>query len=232
MLLSPAAPAHADLQYRILGEDVYQGERSATVSGVGYAGTQHLSIRSDARSLRFEADARYTRTAGDENTSGKARFVQMLRPDGSFEDTVDDDPNFLTVLNQPFAVRLDSVTLQDVRELHRPVPFAASSPLQGHTLLRGFLRPAASGPIEGRATVAVRFESEGPMDGALPGRADATVSGRMRMDGTAYYAVDDGLLLALTVTLTIEARLHQRGAPASMPVRIVYRRRIRALGNV
>jgi hypothetical protein len=227
--LSPAAPAHADLQYQTVGDDVYQGESTATVSRVAYAGRERLSIRREGGSLRFEARARYTRTGPEGKSSAEALFVQMLRPDGSFEDSVDDDPDFLTILNQPFAARLDRVTLQDVRGLHRPVPFAASSPLEGHTLLHGFLRPAVSGPVEGRPTVAVRFQADGPMDGTLPGHADAAVAGRMRMDGIAYYALDDGLLLALDVTLTIDARLRERRSFVSFPVRIVYRRWIRAL---
>ncbi len=229
--MSPAA-THADLHYQTVGEDVYRGEPGAAVSRVAYAGTERLSIKSQGGSLRFEARARYTRIGPEGKSGGDALFVQILRPDGSFEDSVDDDSDFLTILNQPFAVRLDRVTLQDLRQLRGPVPFAASSPLEGHTLLHGFLRPAVNGPIVGRPTVAVRFEAEGPMDGALPGHSDAAVAGRMRMDGIAYYALDDGMLLALDVTLTIDARLHERRASQSFPVRIVYRRRIRALGNL
>ncbi len=225
-------PAHADLRYQTFGEDLYRGESTATISRVAYNGTELLSIRREDGSFRFDARARYAQMGPDGKNSGQARFVQILRPDGSFEDAIDDDPDFLTILNQPFAVRLDRVTLADVRELHGRVPFAASSPLDGHTLLHGFLRPAANGPVEGRPTAAVRFEADGPMDGTLPGRADAGVTGHMRMDGTAYYALDDdGLLLALDVTLTIEAQLRERSAAQSVPVRIVYRRRIRALGN-
>jgi hypothetical protein len=50
----------------------------------------------------------------------------------------------------------------------------------------------------------------------------------MTLDGTAYYSVDAGLLLALHATLTIDARIHQAHANASVPVQIVYRRWIRA----
>ena len=42
----------------------------------------------------------------------------------------------------------------------------------------------------------------------MPARADATMSGHMRMDGTAYYSLDDAMLLALDATLTIVAQLH------------------------
>lgn len=152
----------------------------------------------------------------------------MLEPSGAFEDRTNDDPDFLTVLNQPFAVQLDAATLRDVRELHGRIPFAASSPLGGTALLHGFLRPGVNGPIEGRPTVAVRFEAEGPMNGALPGHAEAAVAGSMHMDGTAYYSLDRAILLGLNVTLTIHAGLRERG-PAAVPVVIVYRRSIRAI---
>jgi len=225
--LSTAAWAHADLQYQIVGDDVYRGA-STEATRVAYAGTERLSVRREGGSIRFEARAKYTRTGPDGTSSAEARFVQLLRPDGSFEDSVADDPDFLTILDQPFAVRLDRATLADVRELHRPVPFAASSPLEGHSLLHGFLRPAAGGPVVGRPTVAVRFEAYGPMDGTLPGHADAALAGGTRMNGIAYYALDDALLLALQVTLTIDARLRERSTSVSVPVHIVYRRWIRA----
>jgi hypothetical protein len=155
--------------------------------------------------------------------------VQVLEPNGAFEDRLDDDPDFLTILNQPFAVQLDAATLRDVRELRGRIPFAASSPLGGTALLHGFLRPGVSGPIEGQPTVAVRFEAEGPMNGALPGHAKAGVVGTMHMDGTAYYALDRAILLGLNVTLTIHAGLRERKPSAAVPVQIVYRRVIRAI---
>ena len=70
--------------------------------------------------MRFEARARYTRTGPDGESRAEARFVQVLLPNGTFEDRVDDDPDFLTILNQPFAVRLDAATLRDLRALARP----------------------------------------------------------------------------------------------------------------
>jgi hypothetical protein len=213
--------------YQTAGEDLYRIESSATVSRVSYVGTERLSIRREGRSLRFEAQARYTRSAPSGKSTAEARFIQTLQPNGSFEDTLDDDPEFLTILNQPFAVRLDPVTLRDVRSLHGRVPFSATSPLGGTTLLRGFLRPGVNGAVQGRPTVAVRFEAEGPMNGSLPGHADATVIGEMRMDGTAYYAIDDAVLLGLKVTMTIRARLRERQPSVSVPVLIVYRRAIR-----
>jgi hypothetical protein len=181
--------------------------------------------------LRFEARARYVRNGPDGKNSGEALFVQVLQPNGTFEDRIDDDPDFLTILNQPFAVRLDAATLRDVRALHGRVPFAATSPLGAEAVLHGFLRPAPGGPVGGRPTVAVRFEAQGAMTGPLPGSTEMLVSGTMRMDGTAYYALKNAMLLALDVTLTLDARLAQNKPSLSVPVRILYRRLIRAVAK-
>lgn len=155
----------------------------------------------------------------------------MEQPDGSFEDRVDDDPDFLTILNQPFAVRLDAATLRDLRGLRGRVPFSATSPLGAQAVLKGFLRPAPGGPIAGRQTVAVRFEADGAMSGPLPGYAETLIAGTMRMQGTAYYAADSAMLLALDVALTLDARLAQGRPAVAVPVRILYRRVIRAVAK-
>jgi hypothetical protein len=229
--LSVTGFARADITYDTSGEDVYRIASSPTLSKVSYAGTERLSVRQSGKTVRFEAHASYTRSGPGGKTPGEALFVQILQPDGTFEDRVDDDPDFLTILNQPFAVRLDPVTLRDLRELRARVPFSATSPLGAQAVLRGFLRPAPGGPIAGRRTTAVRFEAQGAMTGPLPGYAETLVSGTMRMDGTAYYALDGAMLLALRVDLTLDARLVQRRQSVSMPVRIVYRRSIRAFAR-
>jgi hypothetical protein len=229
--MSVTAAAHTDLQYEASGEDTYRIESAQTFSRVSYAGTERLSVAHQASAWRFEARASYTRNGPDGKSHGEADFVQMLQPDGTFQDRVDDDPDFLTILNQPFAVQLDDATLRDLRELHGHVPFAATSPLGAQAVLRGFLRRAPGGPVAGRQTVAVRFEAEGGMTGPLPGYSETLVAGTMRMQGTAYYAADNALLLALNVSLTLDARLAQGRPVVSVPVRIVYRRMIRAVAK-
>jgi hypothetical protein len=223
-----ARPACADQLYSTNGEDVYRIESSGAVSRIVYTGSERLSVKPEGKQLRFEAAAHYLRDAPDGKSDLNARFVQVLMPDGTFVDRTDEDPDFLTILDQPFAVRLDTATLRDVRELRGRLPFSATSPLGGDTVLRGFLRPGVSGPIDGHQTVAIRFQAEGPMAGPLRGYNGATVSGRMLMDGTAYYALDDATLLALNATLTIDAQLYQGQPPAAVPVQIIYRRSIRA----
>jgi hypothetical protein len=219
------------LQYDTSGEDTYRIQSAQTVSRVSYAGTERLSVARQGRAWRFEARATYTRNGPDGRSRSQAVFVQMLEPDGTFEDRVDDDPDFLTILNQPFAVRLDAPTLHDLRDLHGRVPFAATSPLGAQAVLHGFLRPASGGAIAGTPAVAVRFEAEGGMTGPLPGYSETLVAGTMRMEGTAYYAADTAMLLALDVGLTLDARLAQGRPAVSVPVRIVYRRVIRAVAK-
>ena len=229
--MSVTNPAHADFQYDASGEDTYRIQSAQTFSRVSYTGTERLSVDRQGQAWRFEARAQYTRNGPDGRSRAEADFVQMQQPDGSFEDRVDNDPDFLTILNQPFAVRLDSATLRDLRDLHGRVPFAATSPLGAQAVLRGFLRPAPSGGIAGRQAVAVRFEAEGGMTGPLPGYAETLVAGTMRMEGTAYYAADSAMLLALNVELTLDARLAQGHPAVSVPVRILYRRAIRAVAK-
>jgi hypothetical protein len=176
--------------------------------------------------VRFDVRAAYLRQSAAGRASENARFVGELFPDGSFESRVDNDPDFLTLLNQPFAIQLDRATLRDLRELRGSVPFAAGSPIGGAEL-RGFLRHGNDGPIDGLPTVAVQFTAKGPMNGTLPGSTQTALGGTMALDGTAYYSIAGGLLLAIKATLTIDARIHQAHANASVPVEIVYRRWIR-----
>ena len=225
-LLATVRAAGADQQYDVNGQDVYSIGSSGAISRVVYAGTQRLTIERQGKRARFDAQVRYQRAADDGKSSVDARFVQELLPNGSFQDLIDDDPDFLTILNQPFAVQLDGSTMRDLRALHKAVPFDATSPLGGEAVLRGFLRPGLAGEVGGRPVIAVRFEAEGPMTGPVPQRSQATMTGRMRMDGTAYYSTQTSMLLALDATLTIVASL--RDADRSVPVKIVYRRSIRA----
>jgi hypothetical protein len=224
-LFATAAAAGADQQYEVRGEDVYRIGPSDATSRVGYDGTEVLTVDRVGSGARFEAQARYVRRDAGAKSDATARFIQELRPNGSFEDRFDEDPDFLTILNQPFAVQLDAATMRDLHHLHAAVPFNATSPLGGGAVLRGYLRPGVGGEIAGRPAIGVRFEAEGPMSGALPG-GRGTMAGRMRMDGIAYYALDDALLLALDATLTIHAQLDE--SAQKVPVQITYRRYIRA----
>lgn len=93
--------------------------------------------------------------------------------------------------------------------------------------MHGFLRPDGKGLVAGRPAVAIVFDAQGSMDGAVPSHGQTRMSGRIHMNGTAYYAASDALLLELDATLRVDANLSAPGA-APTPVRIVYRRTIRA----
>jgi len=226
-LLATLCPAEAaDQRYEVAGVDTYQVGTTVASTQIAYAGTQQLNIETDSGGTRFSADVRYTRTDESGKASAEAKFVQIMTNAGTFEDRTDNDPDFLTILNQPFAIELDPTTMQDLRTLQGPIPFQASSPL-GDSTLHGFLRPAGTGGrVGGRPVIGVRFEADGPMTGSLPERTDTVITGTIRMDGTAYYAADSALLYALDATLTINGQLvdHQK----QVPVHIVYRRTIRA----
>ena len=225
LIPSLTAIALADQFYGVAGVDTYRIGRTLGETHITYQGSERLGVARDHQGEHYVADVTYTRVDDNGKASVHARFVQELLRDGTFEDRGDEDPDFLTILNQPFAVQLDATTLHDLERLQGLVPFAAASPFGG-SHLSGYLRSAPRGKIMGHDVVGVRFSAQGPMSGTLPQRPDALLSGTMRMNGTAYYAEDGALLLALDATLTIDGKL-QSGHDL-IPVRITYHRTIKA----
>jgi hypothetical protein len=217
-----AGVARADRIYVVRGDDSYSiGPATQNHADIFYAGTEHLSIVRSAGERRYVAEVTYTRTDEAGKAIVHARFVQDLESSGDFIDRTDDDPDFLTVLNQPFAVQLDPTTMEDLTKLHGSVPFKATSPLGG-AQLRGLLRSTSAGIVGGARAIGVRFQADGPMSGSLPEHPGAVLAGRMHIDGVAYYAATDALLVYLDATLTIEGSLQDD--QNAIPVRIVYRR--------
>ncbi len=222
--LAASPGARPDLQYAVSGSDTFTvGDHTA--ARVTYVGTERLHVTPSGKTTRYNADANYTRSDDSGKSDARASFVQELLASGSFEDRFDDDPDFLTVLNQPFAIALDAGTLRDLRALHGAVPFDTASPITGATL-HGSLRRGPIGMIGGISAIGVRFDASGGMRGPLPDRPEVAIDGTMRMDGIAYYAQDDALLLSLEARLTITGVLRQ--SKTATPVTIVYLRTIRA----
>jgi hypothetical protein len=219
-----AAPALADQAYNVSGADTYR-VGSTPPARISYDGTQQLSISENGPERRYVAVAQYTRNSEGGKAVVVARFIQKLSRDGSFDDLSDQDPDFLTVLNQPFAVQLDPTTMRGLRTLRGSVPFRATSPFGGEQL-RGSLRHVPAGDVAGTPVVGVLFRADGPMSGTVPEHPNDVIAGTIRMRGTAYYALSDALLLALDATLTIEGTL--TNGTQKIPVRIVYHRTIRA----
>lgn len=224
-LLTPLA-AHADQRYEVAGNDRYQIGQSDLETSISYTGTQNLVLRKDGSQTRLTARVAYTRTDAAGKVPAQATFVQIMNAAGELKDKADADPDYLTVLNQPFAVMLDKTTMGELLRLRGRVPFTFPAPmisgsLQGH-LMRG---PISR--VDSRPALAVDFDAAGPMVGPLPDHSGMSITGTMRMRGTAYYAVRGAaLLLALHETLTITGKLRQRGQ--SSPVTIVYERTIKA----
>lgn len=217
------AVARADQRYTVAGDDRYRVGTTLESTDITYRGTERLSIAHRGTSRRYVSDITYTRSDPSGKAVVHARFVQDMDRDGNFVDRSDEDPDFLSILNQPFAIQLDPVTMHDLQHLHGMVPFAAASPFGG-AQLRGYLRSAPAGDVSGVPAVGVRFEADGPMDGSLPSHPGAELAGTMHMNGTAYYAARGALLLELDATLTIDGSL--RNGTAGVPVKITYRRTI------
>jgi hypothetical protein len=221
-----ALTAHGDQVYATLGSDDFSIGSDAAGGDVRYKGTQSLHIAAHGKFVRYSAHVAYTRTERGNASKAKATYVADVLPTGELASTADDDPNYLTVLNQPFAAQLDTQTLADLTHLRKPLPFEFPSPFTGSSL-HGFLQHRSGGAFGKRRSVAVRFEAAGTMRGALPDRTDLVLVGRIAMRGTAYYDSVSALLLALETTVTISGTLSNHAAKD--PVRIVYARSMRAL---
>lgn len=221
-----ALPANADQHYVVSGNDCYQVGQSDLQTSIAYSGTQRLTVVKNGARKRFTAQATYTRSDSAGSVPAQASFVQEMTPAGDLKDRIDLDPDYLTVLNQPFAIELDAATLTELLHLRGRIPFVFPAPMTGGTL-QGYLERGAIGRVAGRPVLAVDFDASGPMTGPLPDHAQMAIEGSMRMRGTAYYALrGEPLMLALNETLTISGSLHDH-AQAS-PVKIVYQRSIKA----
>lgn len=225
-VLLGTAPAERHVYYHVSGRDSFQVGSRDVRSETTYDGSETLTIAPASGGMRYVAKATYDRSEAAATTSHEAAtFVSFVARDGRERDERNADPEFLTVLNQPFAVQLDAGTLRDVAGLTAPSAFSFTSSMAG-TALHGTLRRAAGGQVAGLGVVGLAFDASGPVHGGAPGHPELVLTGTMRMSGTAYYHDSDALLLELDATLVIAGTLADEGA--SDPVRIVYRRTIRA----
>ncbi|HEY9180020.1 MAG TPA: hypothetical protein VIO32_04835 [Candidatus Baltobacteraceae bacterium] len=219
-------PANADQRYAVRGNDRYQIGQTDLQTSIAYSGTQRLVITKNGAQTRFTAQATYTRSDAAGAVPAQASFEQVMTPQGELKDRMDLDPDYLTVLNQPFAVELDALTLRELLHLRGRLPFIFPAPMTGGTL-RGYLERGPIGRVASRPVLGVDFDATGPMVGPLPDHSQMSITGTMRMKGTAYYALrGEPLLLALNETLSISGTLHDRSTTS--PVKIVYARSIKA----
>jgi hypothetical protein len=221
-----ATLAKADQTYHVDGSDTYQIGGTDVRSEIAYTGTQQLSVRQAGKARRFEAHADYLRNDQGAHERVKASFESTILPNGEQEDGTNNDPDYLTVLNQPFAVELDAATMHDLAHLSGSVPFDFPSPMTGAPL-HGTLRHVGAATLNGEPVLGVAFDAAGPLDGTLPDHPNLTLAGRIRMNGTAYYTESGALLLALDATLSITGNVV--GNARRDPVEIVYKRSLKAL---
>lgn len=226
LLVCTIAAARADQAYHVDGRDSYQFGGSDVRSVIAYTGRQTLRVAKSSHGRTYVARVDYERN--DQGTLGRASgsFESTILADGEQHDGVNNDPDYLTVLNQPFAVQLDTATMHDLARLHGSVPFDFASPMTGAPL-HGTLRHIADAVINGRRVLGVAFEADGPLHGSLPDHPTLALAGKIRMSGTAYYTYGDALLLALDATLSIDGNLDDRSRHD--PVAIVYKRTIKAI---
>jgi hypothetical protein len=223
---SSGTAAHAGQSYMVAGKDEFSIGAGDIRSAVAYAGKQTLTITHHGTMTRMRAQVTYTRSDGAASTGATGDYVADIAPTGELVDSADHDPDYLTVLNQPFAAQLDAATLGDLKHLHGAVPFDFPSPFTGSSL-HGYLKHIGSGGFGPRDVVGVSFEASGPMKGALPDRPGLTLSGKIAMRGTAYYDTDSSLLLILDTTVTITGSVSNRSS--NDPVTITYHRKIAAI---
>jgi hypothetical protein len=226
-LITLAAPALAETPvqyYTIDGEDSFQTAGNAVRTDIVYAGTQRLAIQRQGNVTQFTATVTYDRHEGGSATHATGEFSTKILANGEQHDGADGDPDYLTILNQPFSIELDAPTLHDLHSLVRAVPFDFPSPMTGAPL-HGSLRRLPDGMLNGKRVLGIAFAARGALNGSLPDRPDMALSGTITMNGTAYYAYADALLLALDATLQIEGRVANSGQNG--PVTIVYKRTIR-----
>lgn len=229
MLLVPLLLGGAVLErqqlYHVSGRDSFAIGSHSLRSDTTYDGSETLTIRKVAHGLRYTAKAEYNRADGSQSERQTATFVSFVGSDGREHDESGNDPDFLTVLNQPFSVQLDPQTLSDVRQLSEPSPFSFVSSMAG-TTLRGTLRRIPDGVVSGKRVIGIGFDATGRIRGGVPAHPDITLTGTIRMSGRAYYTTREALLRELDATLEIGGTLADESA--SDPVKIIYRRTIRA----
>jgi len=221
-----AAVARADQTYKVDGSDTYQIGGRDVRSVIAYSGTQRLSVRQVGKARRYYARAEYLRNDQGTHARVTASFESTILPSGEQKDGTNNDPDYLTVLNQPFAVQLDDPTMNDLAHLSGSVPFDFPSPMTGAPL-HGTLRHVGAAMLNGEAVLGVAFDASGPLDGTLPDHPNLVLAGRIRMNGTAYYTEAGALLLALNARLSISGNVADNARRD--PVEIVYKRSIKAL---
>ena len=223
-----AAAARADQAYTVEGSDTFRLGNGDVRNQTVYHGVERLTISKTGATTIYVAHVEYDKDGDGGKQRQRASFTSTLLPSGEQRDGPSADPDYLTVLNQPFSVQLDAPTMRDLAHVKRPVPFDFPSPMTGAPL-RGTLRRLPDALVGGTRAMGIAFEAKGPLHGALPERPAMQLAGAITMRGTAYYDYSTALLVALDATLAIDGNLDD--AARRSPVSIVYARTIRSAGG-
>ncbi len=224
LVLVSVAVASADETYRVEGHDVFQVGARDLRGDIAYVGNQRLSVAKRGSATHYVASVDYLRKDQGAVSHAHGSFASTITASGEQRDELNRDPDYLTVLNQPFSVQLDGGTLRDIARLHGRVPFDFPSPITGAPL-HGYLEHGVDAVSNGARVVGVAFAADGPLHGRLPDHPGMMLSGTIRMTGTAYYTSTNAMLRSLDATLTITGNVVDAGS--NQPVRIVYRRTLR-----
>jgi hypothetical protein len=221
-----SVPALADVQqvYTLEGSDTFRIAGRDLHSIMTYTGLETMSFRSVPHGTLFNVRVTYDKNDGTTIAHERAAYALTMSPDGEVTDQHDADPDYLTILNQPFSVQLDQPTMRDLHGLDQAVPFDFPSPMTGKPL-HGTLRRLADGTLDGVRVLGIAFTAQGPLSGTLPDRPGMALGGTISMNGTAYYAYTSALLLALDATLLIEGKI--AGPAGDDAVTITYKRVLR-----
>jgi len=225
-LAANSVAARADQTYAVTGKDVVQLGSGETQSQTTYRGVQHLAISRTGNGISFNARVDYDKLSDGTTEHETASYTSTMLPSGTMQDGPTHDPDYLTVLDQPFAVQLDAPTMRDLGHVKRAVPFDFPSPITGAPL-RGSLRRLPDALVGGTRAMGIAFDATGPLHGALPDHPTLALSGHIHMRGTAYYAYDTAVLIALDATLEIDGSLDADAQRS--PVSILYQRSLRPL---
>lgn len=219
------AIASAEQKYRVAGTDSFQIGSRDLRSEISYDGIQTLTISTRGKAKHYVAKVDYLRTDQGAKARVRGSYESTVGASGDQTEGPNRDPDYLTVLNQPFAVQLDASTIRDLSRLQAPVPFDFPSPMTGAPL-HGSLKHMSDGTLGGIRVLGVAFSATGQVHGPLPDHPGMMLAGSITMNGTAYYTYDSALLLALDATLSIAGNL--ASSDRHDPVTIVYKRTIRA----
>jgi hypothetical protein len=226
--IGSASTASPDENYRVAGQDTLEILDTSVVSRTSYNGVDRLIISALPREGRRFAAESHFRVVSEGIARDASAHAELLMNSSNVQHlSAADDPAYLTVLTQPFAVALDSKTLHDLTSLRRPVPFHFMSGMTGGSL-HGLLKYRGLAKVDGFETVSITFDAEGALTsgsrGLLPAEPGVAFSGEVSTVGQAFYRSSDALLMKLVTKIVTIGSVGAGQTPLRM--RVTYEREL------